>query len=123
MFGARPVIVMAALSAALTAAPSESAAEWKKVKTYLRPGVSVVSETPQRLEVYHASTKSRVIMTVGFSREATIYRKLVRRRGGNPYWVWVAGDSFRTISGEDWSKILRVQFLRIVRRPRPQKGS
>jgi hypothetical protein len=98
--------------------PCEASAGWDKVKRYIRSEVQIQLEKPERLELYHPATNSKVVMTIGQSPDSTIYRKLVRRRGGNPYWVWFAGKQFSTISAAKWSKILRVEFLRIVRRPR-----
>jgi hypothetical protein len=100
--------------------PTIANADWTTLKNYLRPGVTVSLETKERVEIIHQDSKTKVIITVGTSGNAHLFRQLRQRRGGNPYWAWFAGVKYGDISQQTWGKIFRFEFLRLLRRSSPQ---
>ena len=61
-------------------------------------------------------------MTMGDEDAPDIYGQMNQKRGGNPYRVWVASESFWNDPNRPkqvWGRFFRTEFLKILRPPNP----
>ncbi len=102
----------------LSASTAWAQAPWNLVRRYLQPGVSVVTETPQRLVLLAGD--QRLVLAIDKAPDVDIFGLLTRNRDGNPYRVWRATNRFWNDADRPraaWGQFLRADFLRLIRAP------
>lgn len=100
---------------------SDAWASWTSVKRYLQDDVEVVSETDDRLVLRHPDLARVIVISNQPSAAVDILTKLQRRRGSNPYRVWLATRRFvtdKSLPRARWGVVFKTPFLRIIRLPR-----
>lgn len=110
----------ALIALAIVATPSLASAEWRRLKVQLKPAVTVVRETDDVLVVRAPGSRRDVVIRSEKADPCDIYRRMVFRRGGNPYEVWLATSSFARnteLPRRRWGELFHTSFLRILRVP------
>ena len=102
---------------------SSADAGWEKVKAYLQPRAEIVEETDERIVLRSGSGESAIelVVTVGWAPDSDVYGDIAMRDGANPYRIWVVSErlaSDQTRPRAEWGRVLRADFLRILRQPR-----
>ena len=96
---------------------------WERVKHFVQPEAVIEEESEDRLVLSYTDDAGqvRIVLTATQQPDSDIYADTERRRGGNPYRIWVATlqlwqDPDRP--RREWGRLFRSQFLRAVREPR-----
>lgn len=97
---------------------------WRSVEKYLQPNVNVVEKSKDRLVVEHPVLQDTLIFAYTGPEDCAcdVYSTSKRRRGGNPYRVWVATMRFwehPERPQNQWGQFFRARFLQIIRPPLP----
>lgn len=103
--------------------PASARGSWKTAKRYLKPTVSIVSETENVLVIRSPALPRNIVIATSPGKGVDVYRSLQRRRGSNPYWVWTATAQLcddPKIPRRAWSVLFQTPFLRIIRRAKPK---
>ncbi len=99
----------------------EAYADWSIIKGQLQGQVQITAERKDELVLSAPSLSRSITITQGQRPHSDIYTLLVRRRGGNPYRIWVASIRFwndPTLPKHQWGALFKTPFLRILRPPR-----
>lgn len=95
-------------------------AHWKLVKRFLNDQVEVLEEADHYIILYNESVGDSVMVSLEDIGSADIVGKKEVKRGGNPYYVWVATDGFwnnKALPRSEWGKYFRSRFLALLRPP------
>ena len=105
------------------ASPNRAEAAWERLRRFLKPGVEIVSVEKDRMVLKTQQIARNIVVTSRLTPETDLYYVLERRRGGNPYRVWVASPKLLqdpAVPRKAWSSLFVTAFLRIIRRPEPR---
>ncbi len=107
----------------LAGLPGSASANWDQVKKFLQKDVEIVSESEDKLVIYHSGAGQKITLANGSDKSAgaDITGVLKRRRGGNPYRVWCASEPFWNDPlrpKSKWGMYFRMEFLSILRPPK-----
>ncbi|MFQ5632533.1 MAG: hypothetical protein ACE5I1_27515 [bacterium] len=100
---------------------SDAYAQWKRVKHFVQKDVRVVKETKEILVLYHPVLQDSVTLSLSKAADSDIYGASEKKRGGNPYRVWVATVRFwndPNLPRKEWGKFFHAAFLKILRSPK-----
>ena len=109
-----------------TASPVAAQSSWHLVKLYLKPDVRIVQESEDILRVVHPAWPDTLTLSIGsrpdsdICPDSDIYGMTERRRGSNPYRVWVATHRFWDNPARPrhrWGQYFRASFLQLIRPP------
>lgn len=99
---------------------SPAQAQWKKVKRFIQPEVTIIHESDKKLVVYHEALNDSIVLTTSDNESSDIYSDTAQKRGGNPFVIWVTTANFWFNSQRPkklWGKFFRSEFLTILRPP------
>jgi hypothetical protein len=118
-------IALLVITVFLCSAPlAHGQAQWKLVERFLKDQVEVREKADHYLILYHESVGDSVMVSVEDIGSADIVGKKEVKRGGNPYYVWVATEGFwnnKALPRSEWGKYFRSRFLDLIRPPAPDE--
>jgi len=126
----KSTLLLPCLAVLLSLIVAPANAQWKVVKKFIQPEVTIVEETKAALILSHPEIDALVVMTMkpgkdvamtmGSEDAPDIYGQMNQKRGGNPYRVWVASENFWNDPDRPkqvWGRFFRTEFLKILRPP------
>ena len=93
---------------------------WRIVQKYLQKDVRILHSDPSLLIISKPSLKDTIRIGLTPCSTCDITGSLEKKRGDNPYRVWVAHDGFWNNDKRPqstWGQYFRSSFLRILRPP------
>ena len=112
--------MLATLILFLTVLTPPDEPHWRILKKYVQQDVQVVQVSDSLLLLYHTERNDTLRVGLRPCSSCDISGFVERRRGSNPYRVWVASPEFWTNPSRPrstWGAYFRASFLRILRPP------
>ncbi|MEM7277188.1 MAG: hypothetical protein AAF385_03595 [Pseudomonadota bacterium] len=118
-------IVIALFSGLVQPVAAQNEKHWRVLKKYVQKDMHIISSTNTVFVIAHPVQKDTIRIGLDPCEACDISGVIERKRGANPYRVWVANEAFWTNEARPqstWGQYFKASFLRILRPPSKQEG-